>query len=391
MASPQRKGPVIIPLTRHVKSVPGQEVVHNDKTRHSAVRTNRLVATTAQVPVSVDPVPATNTINIYTAQVGVGQPPTFHSLLIDTGSANTWVGAQTSFAPTSDAKDTGAKLAVQYKSSLVHGEEWIDTVTLGPDLVITGQGIGVASIALGFQNVDGILGIGPVGLTQGTTSAGGTVPTVTDNAFAQGLIPTREVGIYFEPATSASDANGELTFGGVNSERFIGDIHYVPITSTPKASTFVGIDQFISYGSSRLPIMAKTSGIVDTGTTLIVIPQDAFSAYTAATGAVIDSTTGFLTVTQAQYDALQSLYFTIDNVEYEITKNAQKWPSALNTAIGGSADAIYLVIGSTGTSSGTGFDFTNGYTFLERYYTVYDSGSSRFGIAPTNFTFATTN
>lgn len=38
------------------------------------------------------------------------------------------------------------------------GEEWIDTVTLGPDLVITGQGIGVASIALGFQNVDGILG-----------------------------------------------------------------------------------------------------------------------------------------------------------------------------------------------------------------------------------------
>lgn len=69
MASPQRKGPVIIPLTRHVKSVPGQEVVHNDKTRHSAVRTNRLVATTAQVPVSVDPVPATNTINIYTAQV----------------------------------------------------------------------------------------------------------------------------------------------------------------------------------------------------------------------------------------------------------------------------------------------------------------------------------
>ena len=38
------------------------------------------------------------------------------------------------------------------------GEQWTDTVTIGPDLVITGQGIGVASIALGFNNVDGILG-----------------------------------------------------------------------------------------------------------------------------------------------------------------------------------------------------------------------------------------
>lgn len=63
----------------------------------------------------------------------------------------------------------------------------------------------------------------------------------------------------------------------------------------------------------------------------------------------------------------------------------------MNTAIGGTANVIYLVVGNTGKASGTGFDFTNGYVFLERYYTVYDSGSSKFGIAPTQFTFATTN
>ncbi|KAI0089592.1 acid protease [Irpex rosettiformis] len=389
MSSSPRKGPITVPLTRHVRSTQGTTVAENDKTRHTLLRNRLLVKTAEQATAS--PVPVTNTINVYTAQVGVGQPPTSHNLLVDTGSANTWVGAQTTFAPTADAKDTGSKLAVQYRSSLVHGEEWTDTVTLGPDLVITGQGIGVASIALGFQNVDGVLGIGPVGLTQGTTTSGGTVPTVTDTAWNLGLLESKEIGIFFEPPTSASDANGELTFGGVNSARFTGSIHYVPITSTSTASNYVGIDQSISYGSSRTPILTQTSGIVDTGTTLITLPKEAFAAYTAATGAVTDQTTGFLKVTQAQYDAMQSLYFTIDNVEYEFTKNAQRWPRVLNTAVGGTADGIYLVVGNTGMSAGSGFDFTNGYVFLERYYTVYDSGSSRFGIAPTEFTFATSN
>lgn len=45
-----------------------------------------------------------------------------------------------------------------------------DTVTLGPDLVIKNQSIGVAKTATGFNDVDGILGIGPVDLTSGMAS-----------------------------------------------------------------------------------------------------------------------------------------------------------------------------------------------------------------------------
>jgi hypothetical protein len=44
----------------------------------------------------------------------------------------------------------------------------LDTVTLGNNLVIHNQSIGVASTAQGFNNgIDGILGIGPVDLTTG--------------------------------------------------------------------------------------------------------------------------------------------------------------------------------------------------------------------------------
>ena len=64
-------------------------------------------------------------------------------------------------------------------------------------------------------------------VTADTTSAGGLVPTVTDNAFSLGLLDTKEVGISFAPTSSLSDANGELTFGGIDSSKYIGDITFV--------------------------------------------------------------------------------------------------------------------------------------------------------------------
>ena len=95
-----------------------------------------------------------------------------------------------------------------------------DTVTLGPSLVIENQSIGVASTAQGFQGVDGILGIGPVDLTQSTLSSGQLVPTVTDNLFSQGTISSDSIGISYEPTTSEGTVNGELTFGGTDSSKY---------------------------------------------------------------------------------------------------------------------------------------------------------------------------
>ena len=63
----------------------------------------------------------------------------------------------------------------------------------------------------------------------------------------------------------------------------------------------------------------------------------------------------------------------------------------LNTAIGGNDDSVYLIINDIGSLSGEGLDFIDGMTFLERFFTVFDSAGSRFGIATTQFTDATTN
>ena len=76
---------------------------------------------------------------------------------------------------------------------------------------------------------------------------------------------------------------------------------------------------------------------------------------------------------------------------FELTPNAQIWPRSLNSKIGGTAGSIYLIVSDLRTNSGQGLDFINGQTFLERFYSVYDTSNNRVGLATTPFTDATTN
>ncbi|TBU46835.1 aspartic peptidase A1 [Dichomitus squalens] len=385
---------VRVPMVKRFNLTGSGTLLARDQARVKNLRA-RANARLSGTPLSLDAVisvPADNQRIDYAIDVQVGTPPTTYSLLVDTGSSNTWVGAGQSFEQTSTTDETGDDVSVIYGSGCFSGAEYTDTVSLGSGLTIPGQSIGVATSAEGFDDIDGILGIGPVDLTIGTLhpNTNTTIPTVTDNLFAQGTITSDLVAVSFEPTASDPIQNGELTFGGTDSSKFIGDIEYVPITTTFPSSDYFGIDQSIRYGTST-SILSTTTGIVDTGTTLILIADDAFSEYQSATGAVDDDETGLLRLTQAQFAKLQSLFFTIGGVTFELTPNAQIVPRALNSAIGGNADSVYLIVHSLGTPSGQGLDFINGQAFLERFYTVFDTGNNRVGIANTPFTNATTN
>lgn len=89
-----------------------------------------------------------------------------------------------------------------------------------------------------------------------------------DNLLSQGRITHPLLGIYYEPA-SLGNARGSLSFGQVERYRTTDSVKYVPLTQTHPASKYWGIDQSMKYG--KTPLLAKTAGIVDTGTTLILI------------------------------------------------------------------------------------------------------------------------
>jgi len=255
--------------------------------------------------------------------------------------------------------------------------------------VIAEQSIGVASTSSGFTSVDGILGIGPTDLTKDTVKNQVEVPTVTDSLYNQGTIFDKVVGISFGPIdTPGPVTNGELTFGGVDSSKFEGDITY-----TPRVGKYWGIEQSITYNGET--IQATTTGIVDTGSTLLLLATDVLNKYISAVGAVFDNSVGLYAITSDQYADLQDLVFNIGGVDFSLTPNAQIWPRSLNADIGGTADGIYLIVADNGSATnngdGTDVNFVDGQVFLERFYSVFDTGNSQVGIANTPLTTATTN
>ena len=142
------------------------------------------------------------------------------------------------------------------------------TVTLG-DLVIPNQSIGIATkIGPRAFSYQGILGLGPVALTESCVSDHQPVPTVMDNLVAQGQISKNVLGIYFVPSTEQT-AQGALTFGGFDHRATRTPMHYVEATKIFSAGKFLGIEQSITYGHKT--ILPSNVGIIDTGTTLVML------------------------------------------------------------------------------------------------------------------------
>jgi cathepsin E len=388
------RSPVTLPLARRLNLTSVHNLLRHDQTRAKFLKAKGTAAA-AGLPFHSDAIISSQVDNqavSYIASIGVGSPETTFDLIVDTGSSNTWVGATTPFTPTSTSTKTSDSVSVTYGSGSFSGTEFIDKVTIASGLVITKQSIGVASTSSGFQGVDGIIGIGPTDLTLGTLSpdTNDLIPTVVDNLFSQGTISAHEIGVSFEPTTTDEVLNGEITWGGTDSSKFTGSITFIPVTTTSPASLFWGINQSVRYSTST-NILSTTAGIVDTGTTLILLASNGFSAYQKATGAVLDATTGLASLTSAQFKNLKSLEFIAGGTTFTLTANAQLWPRSLNTAIGGTASQILLIVNDLGTPSGEGLDFINGMTFLERFYSVFDTANNRVGFATTPFTTATTN
>ncbi|TFK83046.1 aspartic peptidase A1 [Polyporus arcularius HHB13444] len=389
--------PTVLSLARRFNSTGSSNVLKFDQARAKAMqqrgRTDQDPSSAADA--SVINVDATSQAVSYVVEVIIGGRTCWYHLLVDTGSSNTWIGADSSnpYVPTESSRLTGDGFLIQYGSGAVVGYEVLETVIIAEGLVLSGQSIGVAVYASGMAGIDGILGIGPSALTRGRLRVQMQISanTVTDTAWYSGLLDARVISIFFQPSNTIDSKNGELTFGGIDKTKFRGPLHYTPLTTTGPTASFVGVMQTIVYGDESNVVLAPSAGILDTGTTLILIAPDAFKRYQAYTGGVPDDTVGLLSITPDQYAKLRTLVFIIGGVRYELTPNAQIWPRALNEALGGTSDKIYLIVNDLGSMSEGGMEFINGMSFLERFYMVYDIAGGQAGLAYTQYTYADIN
>ncbi|KAM3532974.1 hypothetical protein MY4038_003789 [Beauveria bassiana] len=325
--------------------------------------------------------PAENLVVSYVANVTVGSGT--YELIVDTGSSNTWIGADKAYNPGPNSKDTGHSVQVGYGSGGFYGEEYLDTVTIA-GLSVSGQGVGVASYSQGFnQGVDGIFGVGPVALTKNTVADEATVPTFLNNLFKKKLIPEEVFSVYFHPETGgdSNDVNGELTFGGVDSTKFSGQISYVPTQKSGGAAPFWGVSASFQYGSKKLG--NTNAGIVDTGTTLIALPDAAYKAFLTASGGAYDQATQFVRYSKRP---TSSFSITLGSTTYTLAPDQYLVPKDQYANLEGFNPSYYYAWIGDGGSGVDEYgnavpDAVIGQKFLEHYYSVYDTTNSRVGFA----------
>lgn len=318
--------------------------------------------------------------NLFIASVGVGVPVTQYNLIVDTGSSFTWIRSSKPYVPTKTSSDMKTPFNVLYGSMGANGTIFCDTLTLGTGLNVSQQPIGVAlkTDGLDEKKVDGILGLGLEELNSGIPYGYRTM--VANNLYNQQKIKSPTFGISFVPIKEDKSVAGEISWGQSNPEKYVGSIEMVPVTKS--GGGFWSFYQEITYGDKQIPILS-TYGLVDTGSSLVMLSQETFEKYKQVTGAVLDTSNGLLAIKASDYDNLQSLHFKIGNGIYELTRNAQILPRKPIGSPG--SDIIHLIFQQMSPSS-NGIDFILGYPFLQRFYSYYDFYNEQLGFAETPHT-----
>jgi Eukaryotic aspartyl protease len=229
-------------------------------------------------------------------------------------------------------------------------------VTLADDLVISGQRFaeisdaGGLGLAYSFGKFDGILGLGFTSISVDNTI------TVFENAIKQNVIEQPMFAFYL-----GDNSPGELTFGGYDATKFTGDLITVPLISATYWE--IGIDSISagSYHSIPNPDGSPITGIVDSGTSLLVGPRSQVTKLAAAVGAK-PNFTGQYTIDCAALDTIPDIVFTIQGMDFTVPGKT--------AVLQVSGSCIFAVMGMDFPKPGP--QWILGDVFMREYYTIFN-------------------
>merc|ERR1712100_924660 len=170
-------------------------------------------------------------------------------------------------------------------------------------------------------------------------------------------------------------ADGELTIGGVNSAHYTGDFHYVPVVEMVPGITGyweIVLDDVQVNGAS---ISSAKRGVVDSGTSLMVVPSNEIKAVADAVGA---KRLSIIPPLNREYkidcDATApDIDFQIDGRTYSLTK-------ADYTLDQGSGQCLFAFMGQD-IPAPVGPLIIMDDVFMRAHYCKFDVGQKRVGFA----------
>ncbi|KAF2221305.1 aspartic peptidase domain-containing protein [Elsinoe ampelina] len=338
-----------------------------------------------------------NEETLYYANASLGTPAQSVRLHLDTGSSDMWVNTPDSeictyqgqglcdfagtYSPNSSSsyRYLNSAFTIQYADgSGASGDYVTDTFSIG------GATLQNQQFAVGYSSnsQEGILGIGYTTNEAILSVRGGrSYPNVPQNMLDQGLINTNAYSLWLNDLDAST---GEILFGGVNTEKFVGNLSTLPViqsngryTAFYIALTGLGADgQAGSINSSF-----STAVLLDSGSSLSYLPDNLANAVFSEFGVTYDTQQGAAFIDCSRANEGKSLLFTFS----EPTISVDISELIITVGVRRNGDEICILgIAPTGGSTPVLGD-----TFLRSAYVVYDISGNQIALAQTNFNSTT--
>jgi len=238
---------------------------------------------------------------------------------------------------------------------------------MGGDVTVTDQvfaevstvSFGPLNIAFAAGKFDGIMGLGFKSISVDQ------IPTPFEQMISQKLISQPVFAFYLQ-----QDANqaGELTFGGVDSSKFTGDLTYVPLTN--ETYWQVALEGMSYDGSS---VTSNVHAIIDSGTSLLAGPKDQVAKIAQKAGATL--------VAGKEYTIDCSKISSLPDLDITLGGGAKFTLKASDYVLQVSGQCLFAFMGIE-LPPQLGEMWILGDVFMRKYYSVFDYGQKRVGFAP---------
>ncbi|KAK0655846.1 acid protease [Cercophora newfieldiana] len=357
----------------------------------------------------------------YYCDVTVGTPPQPVTMILDTGSSDAWV-----LSPKADLC-TNATLQQKYQDSCGNTYDnsksttyslverngfsitYLDNGTAKGDYItedFTIAGVTVKGLQMGYvsQTVRGI-GILGIGYTANVATRK-IYPNIIEQLTAQKIIGVRAYSLYLNDRRSSS---GTILFGGIDTNKFIGPLHIVPILKsfglnvhTAFEIAFTGLGVTYTNGSSAdiNTALFKTTdlpAILDSGSTLSYLPEQLAKPIFRELGAVTDDEVTGLTFIDCKHlkdDPRMVIRFAFDGKEIKVPVNEMvldilgAYQHVLPSSIPYDRACMFGIQSTKNFDTSRAVEESNfallGDTFLRSAYVVYSVEHHQIGIAQAN-------
>lgn len=334
-----------------------------------------------------------NELTFYSVNVTVGTPPQQVEVLLDTGSADLWV-------PSTSQEGSGAfvsRKSSTYKSlnekfHILYGDYTYATGVYATDTFALEGNFNIPNFQFGYAtltNSTPVLGIGYKTL-EATTQSEPLYDNLVYRLSEAGLIEVPAFSLYLNDISSVT---GSIIFGGIDNDKYSGDLVSIPVSSYEQDGTDYG---YIYY---QIPLNSVTFGgktvqdggsyLFDSGTTISEVNSAVVESIANSIGAHLDDASGFYIYDVGSVDLTQTVSFTFGSKTIEVTLEQLQYSYNWLVSTTGDADPYdvshdtYGVLGLAPIPGGLGILGDN---FLRSAYVVFNIQDHTLSLAQVKYT-----